>query len=73
VALRTVKVGDTESDRVVIEEGVKPGDEVVIAGLDKLRDGSAIEPVVRDGVSAPNEQQAPPAGEHRKKRERKAP
>ncbi len=73
VALRTVKVGDTESDRVVIEEGVKPGDEVVIAGLDKLRDGSAIEPVVRDGVSAPSEQQAPPAGEHRKKRERKAP
>jgi multidrug efflux system membrane fusion protein len=77
VALRNVKVGDTEGDRVVIEEGIQPGDEVAIAGLDKLRDGSAVEPVVRDGVKKPVEQRAHPnaqsSGERHKKREHRTP
>ena len=49
VKLQSVRVGDTESDRVVIVDGIKPGDEVIVEGLDRLRDGIAVEPVKRDG------------------------
>lgn len=72
VTLRPVKVGDTEGDHIAIEEGVQPGDEVAIAGFDKLREGSAVETVVQHGVSKPAEQRTQPNGEHRKKREHKA-
>jgi membrane fusion protein, multidrug efflux system len=60
VKLQTVRVGDTEHDRVVIEEGLKPGDVVVVEGLDQLRDGIEVEPVKRDGQqTAIDERSAP--------------
>jgi multidrug efflux system membrane fusion protein len=55
VKIQNVRVGDTEADRIVIESGLKAGDQVVIEGLDKLRDGSAVEVVSRDGKAVGGE------------------
>jgi multidrug efflux system membrane fusion protein len=52
VTLRTVQVGDTEGDQVVIESGLQVGDQVVVDGVDKLREGSPVEPVPRGAPSA---------------------
>ncbi|MDB6060656.1 MAG: mdtA [Verrucomicrobiaceae bacterium] len=49
VKIQNVRVGDTEGNRVVIESGLQAGDQVVIEGLDKLREGSPVEVVSRDG------------------------
>jgi membrane fusion protein, multidrug efflux system len=56
VTLRSVQVGDTEGDQVVIESGLQVGDQVVVDGIDKLRDGSQVEPMPR---AAPNAAQEP--------------
>lgn len=56
VKLQTVHVGETENERVVIEDGLKPGDAVIVEGLDQLRDGIAVEPVKRDGQTLASEQ-----------------
>jgi len=65
VKLQTVQVGDTEGDQVVIESGLKVGDQVVVDGIDKLREGSKVEPMTA-GAPAQAEQQKP-AGQHRYK------
>lgn len=52
VKLQTVQLGDTEGDQVVIEGGLQVGDQVVVDGVDKLREGSLVEPVPR---AAPGE------------------
>jgi multidrug efflux system membrane fusion protein len=52
VTLRTVQLGDTEGDQVVIESGLQVGDQVVVDGIDKLREGSAVEPVQRGAPAA---------------------
>jgi multidrug efflux system membrane fusion protein len=41
--VRPVTVGITESDRAAIRSGLHAGDVVVIDGIDRLRDGSAVE------------------------------
>ena len=52
VSMRLVKVGITEGDTSSIDDGVKPGEVVVIDGADKLRDGSKVEVGTRDGGAA---------------------
>lgn len=42
VEVRAVKTGVTEGDHVQILSGVDPGDEVVVDGADRLRDGAKI-------------------------------
>jgi membrane fusion protein, multidrug efflux system len=42
--VRAVTVGTTTGNSIVIQTGVQPGDEVVTDGLDKLTDGSRIQP-----------------------------
>ena len=44
VTLRTVTVGPSEGDDVVIETGLAPGEQVVVAGGDKVHEGSAVTP-----------------------------
>jgi membrane fusion protein (multidrug efflux system) len=56
-----VKLGATQGDRVVIESGVKTGDEVVTSGAFKLRNGAAI--VVNNKVQPGNNPK--PAPENR--------
>ena len=43
VRQQIVKLGDTRGDLVAIEEGVKPGEQVVTAGVFKLRNGAAVQ------------------------------
>ena len=42
VAMQVVKTGPAENGKVQILDGLKPGDEVVTDGLDRLRDGAKI-------------------------------
>jgi membrane fusion protein (multidrug efflux system) len=62
VAFRNVKVGPRVDGLWVIEEGLKPGEKVVVEGLQRLRDGAVVSPkpvaAVPGGKGA-----AEPAGE----------
>ncbi len=42
-SVRPVRVGPSEGDNVSIEEGVSPGEVVVVEGAERLRDGSKVE------------------------------
>jgi membrane fusion protein (multidrug efflux system) len=44
VEFRNVKVGPRVEDLWVIEDGLKPGEKVVVEGLQKVRDGATVSP-----------------------------
>ena len=44
VSIRSVKVGDRSGENWIIQEGVKPGEMVIVEGLQKVRDGSVVKP-----------------------------
>ena len=44
VAIRSVRVGERVDRQWVIEEGLKPGERVIVEGLQKVRDGSVVNP-----------------------------
>jgi RND family efflux transporter MFP subunit len=44
VSMRTVKPGQTVGTMWVIDDGLKPGEQVVVEGLQKLRDGTLVTP-----------------------------
>jgi membrane fusion protein, multidrug efflux system len=44
VSMRAVKLGETVGTMWVVDEGVKPGELVVVEGLQKLRDGTLVAP-----------------------------
>ena len=50
VHIRTVQVGPTVGTEWVITAGVKPGDRVVTAGIDKVRDGQVVKPTLSQGT-----------------------
>jgi len=53
VSVRPIKVGPGEADMVSVDEGLTPGDIVVVEGAEKLRDGSKVElPSVEQGDKA---------------------
>ena len=60
VELRPVTLGQVSADQVAIEKGLRPGEQIVIDGADKLRQGAKVE------VVAP----AKPGGESNRKRAR---
>jgi multidrug efflux system membrane fusion protein len=43
VTVRQVRVGPTEGDNAAIDEGLVPGDLVVVEGTERLREGSKVE------------------------------
>lgn len=43
VTVRRVRVGPTEGDNTAIDEGLVPGNVVVVEGTERLREGSKIE------------------------------
>jgi membrane fusion protein, multidrug efflux system len=66
IAVQKIQAGVTDGDRVQIVSGLKPGDEVVVDGADRLREGSKVRIVpdgddtignVNDGPGAPPGQQ----------------
>jgi multidrug efflux system membrane fusion protein len=48
VTVRVVKLGPTQGDNVSIEAGLAPGEQVVVDGADKLREGAKVEPVGKE-------------------------
>ncbi len=44
VSIRSVKVGDRSGESWIIQDGVKPGEMVIVEGLQKVRDGSVVRP-----------------------------
>jgi multidrug efflux system membrane fusion protein len=52
VTVRVVKPGPTQGDDVSIEAGLEPGEQVVVDGADKLREGAKVEPIGKEGKDA---------------------
>jgi multidrug efflux system membrane fusion protein len=50
VTVRVVKLGPTQGDNVSIEAGLAPGEQVVVDGADKLREGAKVEPAGKDAT-----------------------
>jgi multidrug efflux system membrane fusion protein len=48
VTVRVVKLGPAQGDNVSIEAGLVPGEQVVVDGADKLREGAKVEPVGKE-------------------------
>jgi RND family efflux transporter MFP subunit len=44
VSMRTVKLGETVGTMWLIDEGLKPGEQVVVEGLQKIREGAVVTP-----------------------------
>ena len=59
--MRNVTIGPTQGDLTAIDSGVAPGETVVVDGIDKLREGAKVEPVVRGGPDDPALQPVKPA------------
>jgi RND family efflux transporter MFP subunit len=45
VTLRTVKVGERAGSMWIISEGLKPGERIVVEGVEKARDGEKVKPI----------------------------
>ncbi|MCC6610650.1 MAG: MdtA/MuxA family multidrug efflux RND transporter periplasmic adaptor subunit [Burkholderiales bacterium] len=43
VTVRPVKIGPSDGPRIAVTEGLAPGEQVVIDGVDRLREGAAVE------------------------------
>src|SRR3982074_860799 len=63
VSLRKLSRGPASGDLVSVQDGVKPGERVVIDGLDKLRDGAQVALIADNarGAAAPRTATPPPA------------
>jgi multidrug efflux system membrane fusion protein len=74
VEIRVVELGATDGEKVAILKGLKVGDQVVIDGVDRLRDGARIRkpmPAPRASAgppvaNAPPDAQAPAEGQRRR-------
>jgi multidrug efflux system membrane fusion protein len=53
VALRVVRTGPADGESTVVQSGVAAGDVVVVDGVDRLREGQAVETVTRDTTVTP--------------------
>jgi membrane fusion protein, multidrug efflux system len=60
VTIKVVKTGPVEGNMWVIEEGLKPGDKIVVEGLQRVRSGMTVNPTQ---ASAPEAPKAEPAKE----------
>ncbi len=50
--VRNVKLGASEGERVAVMDGVRPGDRIVLEGLDRLRDGRDVKIIDEPAVAA---------------------
>jgi membrane fusion protein (multidrug efflux system) len=62
VEFRSVKVGPRVDGQWVIEEGLKPGEKVVVEGLQRIRDGAIVSPKAAAPASAGSGAAEPIAG-----------
>jgi multidrug efflux system membrane fusion protein len=61
-SVRPVETGPSEHGLIVVSKGLVPGDVVVVDGVDKLREGSAVELVSRNAGAAGAPAGAPAGG-----------
>ena len=62
-AVKPVKIGDRSGERVIVLEGIKAGDRVVLEGTDRLRAGAKVRVIGAPGASGdPNAPARRPAG-----------
>ena len=60
---RSVKIGETIGENVLVTEGLKPGERIVTEGLQKVREGLVVQSkTVQEIASIEQAQGAPPAG-----------
>jgi multidrug efflux pump subunit AcrA (membrane-fusion protein) len=52
VALRTIQPGESVGDLLIVREGLKPGERVIVDGIQKARPGSKVNPTAA-AASAP--------------------
>lgn len=52
VALRTVKMGPRFGDLWVVSEGIKPGEQIIVEGLQRVRDGAVVSPKTASPTAA---------------------
>src|SRR5262245_11955020 len=74
-SLRPVKLGPVDGQRIAVSEGLTPGEMVIIDGMDRLREGAAVEvtsarpelkgPIDGKGEAGKGPRRRPPAGEGR--------
>ena len=66
VSLRKMTLGPASGELVSVKDGVKPGEKVVIDGLDKLRDGAQVALIADNtrGAAAPGTPQTPGQRQH---------
>jgi multidrug efflux system membrane fusion protein len=50
IAVRTIRLGPARADSAAVDEGVAPGELVVVDGADKLREGAKVELANRDAT-----------------------
>jgi len=62
VSVRPVRLGPADGERVVIEEGLNPGERIVVEGVDRLRDGAKVTLAARGG-----QQREPKQGDARQR------
>jgi multidrug efflux system membrane fusion protein len=62
VNLRPVKLGPTDGQRVAVASGLNPGDQVVVDGADKLRDGAKVTLASEVGDASPSSDTTKDAG-----------
>src|SRR5688572_7194098 len=48
---RSVKVGETIGGNVLISEGLKPGERIVVEGLQKVREGAPVQPMSAEDLA----------------------
>jgi RND family efflux transporter MFP subunit len=53
ISIRTITLGETIGSMVIIEKGVKANDQVVVEGLQKIRDGMKVNPEPYEAVKSP--------------------
>lgn len=49
---RPVKVGELMDSNVVVREGLKPGERIIVEGLQKVREGMPVTPMTAAGAAA---------------------
>ena len=52
VALRTIRPGETVGDLLVVRDGVKPGERVIVEGVQKAQPGTKVNPSVAPAAGA---------------------
>lgn len=47
VRMQAIEIGEQAGDQYIVKKGLKPGDQVVMAGIDKLQEGMSIYPIIQ--------------------------